>query len=74
MVETSETAKVPGYAISDEVKHILKIRRLLAQGIPRQMQMLQQGTSELKEMATLADRIDMQVPQFALNEIQGQKG
>jgi hypothetical protein len=73
-MKETETAKVPGYAISDNVKHILKIRRLLAMGIPRQMQMLQQGTSELKQMAAMADRIDMQVPQFALNEIQGQKG
>lgn len=73
-METTKTERVPDYAISDDVKHVLKIRRLLAQGIPRQMQIIQQGTSQLKEMAAMADRIDIQVPRIALNEIEGQKG
>ena len=70
----TKTERVPDYAISDEVRQILKIRRLLALNIPRKIQMMQQQGSELKEMAQMADRIDMQVPRIALNEIEGQKG
>ena len=70
----TKTERVPDYAISDEVRKILKIRRLLALDIPRKIQMMEQQGSELKEMAAMADRIDMQVPRLALNDIEGQKG
>jgi len=65
---------VPNYAISKDVRQILKIRRLLARGIPQQMQMLQNQSANLQQMATMADQIDINIPRIALNEIAGQKG
>jgi len=70
----TKTERVPDYAISDDVRQMLRIRRLLAKGIPQMINQIQMQSSELKEMAAMADRIDVQVPKIALNEIEGQKG
>ena len=49
----TKTERVPDYAISDDVKQILKIRRLLAKGIPQRMNMIRLQSSELKQMGGL---------------------
>jgi len=67
-------SEVPGYAIDDGVRRILKVRQLLAKKIPEKMRHIQLLSTELQQMASLADKIDTEVPRVALNEIEGQKG